>query len=230
MNIVNTTKTFAMLSILTGILLGVGYFLGGSQGALVALVFSGLINFVSYWYSDKIVLKMYHAERIVEKDNPALHKLVSNLAKDAGIPKPPVYLVKSANPNACATGRNPKHAAVAVTTGLLETLEPAEVEAVLAHELGHVVNRDTLVSTMAATIAGAITWAAHIAFFAGHRDRNVAGALLMMIIAPVAATIVRLAISRNREFGADEFGAKIAQPLKLASALQKIEASARGRP
>ncbi|MBI4017827.1 MAG: zinc metalloprotease HtpX [Candidatus Aenigmarchaeota archaeon] len=231
MNLMNTARTFALLSILTGVLLAIGYFAGGQSGALVALIFSALINFFSYWYSDKIVLKMYHAQKVSEKDNPALHKIVAKLSKDAGIPKPPVYIINSINPNAFATGRNPKHAAVAVTTGIMELLDIQEIEAVLAHELGHVANRDTLISTMAATLAGAVTWVAQMAFFSSNRERNAAASLFMLIVAPLAASLVRLAISRGREFGADEYGAKLSQkPLKLASALQKIDSSVRGRP
>lgn len=231
MNIINTAKTFLLLTILTGILLAVGYFIGGYAGALFALVFSALINFVSYWYSDKIVLKMYRAQEITAADNPALHQTVNKLCDAAGVPKPPLYLVKTIAPNAFATGRNPSHAAIAVTTGLLEHLEPSEVEAVLAHEIGHIANRDTLVSTMAATIAGAVTWVAHMAIFAGGRDRNIAASLAMMILAPIAASLVRFAVSRSREFGADMFGATVSKkPLKLASALQKIEHLARRMP
>lgn len=229
MNLMNTAKTFALLSVLTGILLAIGYYVGGSSGVLVAFALSVVINFVSYWWSDKIVLKMYGAKTVERKDAPWLHDTVERLCKDAGLPKPPIYLVRTNAPNAFATGRNPQHAAVAVTTGLMDALEKDEVAAVLAHEIGHVANRDTLISTMAATLAGAITWIAHAALFAGDRNRSAAGALAMMIVVPIAASLVRLAISRSREFGADTFGAHVSgQPLKLASALQKIEHAARG--
>jgi heat shock protein HtpX len=231
----NTFKTFSLLALLTGLLLGIGYFFGGLYGATIGLIFAGLINFISYWYSDKIVLKMYGAREISPGDNPTIYQMVGRLSDNAGIPAPKVYEINTMNPNAFATGRNPKNSAVAVTRGLMQHLEPEEIEGVLAHEISHIKNRDTLISTVSATIAGAVTWLAHILGFSllfGGRDRgNAGGAIFMFLFAPLAASIVRLAISRNREFMADATGAKISQkPLALASALKKINSIARARP
>lgn len=231
----NQIKTFGLLSILTGILLGVGFFLGGISGAFTALIFAGIINFASYWYSDKIILGMHGAEEVPEEENPTLHRIVSNLSEKAEMPKPRVYKLNTGNPNALATGRNPENSAIAVTKGLTENLSPEEVEGVISHEISHIKNRDTLISTISATIAGAVTWIAHVLSFTllfGGRERgNAGGAVFMMLFAPLAATLVRLAISRNREFIADSSGAKLTEkPHKLSSALKKIHKVAESRP
>ena len=228
MALLNIFKTFGLMAILTGVFLGMGALLGGIGGAFIALIFAFVLNFVSYWFSDKIVLKMYGAKEITEAENAEVHKIVSELSDEAKIPKPKIYMVRTNVPNAFATGRNPKHSAVAVTFGLLKTLEPREIKGVLAHEISHIKNRDTLIQTMAATIGGAITWLSY-AFLFG-RDRNAMG-LLMMIFAPLAAGMVRMAISRSREYMADESGARFAKdPLGLASALEKIHKVAKQNP
>jgi len=217
------------MGVLTGILLGIGYLLGGFSGALVALIFSFILNFVSYWYSDKIVLSIYRAKEISAAENPMIHQVVNELSDEAKIPKPKIYLVGMSVPNAFATGRNPKNAAIAVTSGLLEYLEPEEIKGVLAHEISHIKNRDTLIQTLAATVAGAITWLSYGLLF--DRDRSGFGALFMFIFAPLAAGLVRMAISRSREYLADELGAKLSKnPLGLASALEKISKIAKARP
>ncbi|RLJ01254.1 MAG: protease HtpX [Candidatus Aenigmatarchaeota archaeon] len=226
----NTLRVFALLALLTGILLGLGYLLGGFYGATLALLLSFGMNFFAYWYSDTIVLNMYRAKEL--KDSK-IKRMVRELSKEAGIPEPKLYVINTDVPNAFATGRDPKHSAVAVTRGLLQHLSPNEIRGVLAHELSHIKNRDTLVSTVAATIAGAVTWLAHMLGWAllSGRDRDAGGAIFMMIFAPLAAGLIRMAISRSREFQADETGAKISgKPLDLASALRKIEAIARQRP
>lgn len=204
---------------------------------LIALILSVAVNLGSYWYSDKIVLRMYKAREAVPAESPVLHRIVSSLADRAGLPMPGVYIVDAAMPNAFATGRDPAHAAVAVTTGILKVLERDELEGVLAHELAHVKNRDTLISAMAATIAGVVTYMATIArwgmiFGSGSRnnnDGNAIGVLATAILAPVAAMLIQMAISRGREFGADEGGARICgKPAALASALAKLEGASRG--
>lgn len=227
--LLNQIKTFGLMGILTGILLGIGYLLGGMGGALFALIFSFILNFFSYWYSDKIVLAMYGAKEITAADNHMIHQIVNELSDEAKIPKPRIYLVNTDVPNAFATGRNPKNAAVAVTRGLLEHLEPEEIKGVLAHEISHIKHRDTLIQTMAATIGGAITWISYGLLF--DRDRSGFGALSMFIFAPLAAGMIRMAISRSREYLADESGARISKnPLGLASALEKIHKIARMKP
>ncbi len=220
MALLNIFKTFSLMAVLTGIFLGIGYVLGGIGGAFISLLMAFLMNFVSYWFSDKIVLKMYGAKEIKEEDNKSLHEMVEELCKEAKIPKPKLYMLRSNVPNAFATGRNPEHSAVAVTFGLIKNLNQKEIKGVIAHEISHIVNRDTLVQTMAATIGGAITWLSYAFLF--DRDRNSLG-LLMMIFAPLAAGMVRMSISRSREYMADESGAKLSSdPLGLASALEKI--------
>lgn len=220
-------RTALLLSLLTGILLGIGYFFAGIWGMTLFLVFSFVLNFLTYWYSDRIVLAMYRAKEISGKENPKLHEIVKKLAKKAKIPKPKVYLVRTRNPNAFATGRSPKHAAVAVTSGLLSTLDWDEIEGVLSHEISHIKSKDTLTSTIAATIGGTIAYIAQIAwwslFMGESEERGNALLFPLIILAPLAATIVRLAISRTREYKADYNGALISRkPLSLASALEKI--------
>jgi heat shock protein HtpX len=224
----NTLKTTVLLAALSALLLFIGEALGGAQGLVLAFVFAVVTNFVSYFYSDKIVLRMYSA-REVGPGHP-LHAAVARLVQGAGLPMPRVYIIPDASPNAFATGRNPQHAAVAATEGILRALSPEELDGVLAHELAHVKHRDILISSVAATIAAAIMMAARFAlFFGGNRDdregANPATLLLMMVLAPVAAALIQAAISRSREFAADAGGAAIAgSPLGLVSALRKIEA------
>ncbi|MCU0637431.1 MAG: zinc metalloprotease HtpX [Methanothrix sp.] len=229
----NMIRTTLLLAGLTGLLLLIGGFLGGRSGMFLALIVSFAMNFGAYWYSDKLVLKMYKAREVTSAEAPDLYSLVQNLAHNASLPMPRVYIVDTAMPNAFATGRDPKHAAVAVTTGITRILDRNELEGVLAHELAHIKNRDTLISTIAATIAGVITFMASIAqwslIFGGSDEdgSNPLGVLAMAILAPIAATIIQLAISRGREFGADASGAKICgNPLPLANALGKLEAGA----
>lgn len=223
-------RTTLLLAGLTGILLLIGGFFGGRSGMLIALIFSILMNFGSYWYSDKLVLKMYKARELSGAEAPELFRMVENLAGNAGLPMPRLYVVENPMPNAFATGRDPKHAAVAVTTGITRILNKEELEGVISHELAHVKNRDTLISTVAATIAGVITFMASMAqwslIFGGGDDdgANPLGILAMAILAPIAAMVIQLAISRGREFEADARGAKISgNPLSLASALAKLE-------
>lgn len=235
------TKTVILLTVLTLLFMGIGYFVGslfglGSLGALLALLMAAATNFTSYFFSDKIVLKMYGAKLVSEEEAPVLHSIVSDLARNAGIPKPKVAIVNSATPNAFATGRNPNNAVVAATTGILNLLDRDELEGVLGHELTHVKNRDILISSVAATIASAIVWIANFsqffAFFGDDDDAGgIIGLILMSILAPIAATIVQLAISRSREFKADEGGARISgKPWALAKALRKLEMGVNARP
>jgi heat shock protein HtpX len=226
-------RTTLLLAVLTGLMLLIGGVLGGRSGMFLALILSVAMNFASYWYSDKIVLKMYHAREVTSAESPELFSMVRGLAERAGLPMPKVYIVNSPMANAFATGRDPEHAAVAVTTGIMKILDKNELEGVIAHELTHVKNRDTLISAMAATLAGVITYMANIAqwglIFGGRDDDggNIVGALAMIILAPIAAMLVQLAISRGREFGADKGGAEISgRPLALASALAKLEGAA----
>jgi heat shock protein HtpX len=226
-------RTTLLLATLTGLMLLLGGALGGRGGMLLALVFSVVMNFGAYWYSDKIVLRMYHAQEVTPVQSPELYSMVQRLAERAGLRMPKVYIVNTTMANAFATGRDPKHAAVAVTTGILRILDKNELEGVLAHELSHVKNRDTLISAVAATVAGVITFMANMAqwslIFGGRDDEggNIAGVLAMAILAPIAALVVQMAISRSREFEADRGGAKICgKPLALASALAKLEGAA----
>ncbi|AKB30561.1 Peptidase M48, Ste24p precursor [Methanosarcina siciliae T4/M] len=229
----NMFRTTVLLASLTGLLVLIGDYFGGTGGMIIAFLFAVIMNFGSYWYSDKIVLKMYRAREVTPAESPNLHKIVDGLALKANIPKPKVYVVDSGMPNAFATGRNPQHAAVAVTTGILNLLSFEEIEGVLAHELAHVKNRDTLISAVAATIAGVITmlatwarWAAIFGGFGGRDDDNggIIGFIVMAVLAPLAATLIQLAISRSREFAADEEGARISKkPWALADALEKLE-------
>ena len=231
----NTLKTTLLLAGLSGLLLFIGEMLGGAQGLVIAFGFAAVTNLASYWFSDKIVLRMYRAQE-VGAGHP-LYQVVADLAQRASLPMPKVYVIPDASPNAFATGRNPEHAAVAATEGLLRTLGPDEVAGVIAHELAHVKHRDILISSVAATIAAAIMMASRFAFFfGGGRDERGGGSnpivlLAMMILAPLAALMVQMAISRSREFAADKTGAEIAgSPYGLAHALKKIEAVAKGVP
>ncbi len=236
MNYLKTTFLLALLSVL---LVMLGQYVGGGRGAFMALLFAGVMNFVSYWFSDKIVLAMYRAKEASPQDAPRLHDVVSRLARKSNMPMPRVFVIPSETPNAFATGRSPNHASVAATTGILNLLTDEELEGVMAHELSHVRNRDTLIATVAATIAGAITWIAHMlqwgAMFGGSRDSENRGSglsmLAMAILAPMAAMLVQLAISRSREYAADESGAQICgNPLALASALAKLQQGVRVHP
>jgi heat shock protein HtpX len=237
----NVIKTGFLLAVLTVMLVLLGGALGGRQGMLIAFVIALLMNFVSYWFSDKMVLAAYGAQPIEEANAPRLYAIVHRLATRAGIPMPRVYLIPSETPNAFATGRNPDHAVVAVTEGIMRILDEEELEGVLAHELSHVKNRDVLISTIAATLAGAITYLAHMAQFAamfgGRRDDDEEGgsnpiaAILIAILAPIAALLVQMAVSRAREFQADATGAQVAgKSWGLAKALEKLQMANEAAP
>jgi len=234
-------RTTLLLGALTGLLMAFGQALGGSQGVTIALIFAVVMNFGAYWFSDKIVLRMYSAREVTEAEAPSLHRIVHNLALGARIPMPKVYIIPGEGANAFATGRNPQHAAVAVTEGLMRMMDERELTGVLAHELGHVQNRDILISTIAATIAGAIVQIAHMAQWAAifggfRRDDNEGGSgglslLFMAILAPLAAGVIQMAISRTREFAADETGARMCgDPMALASALRKLGVASQRLP
>lgn len=226
----NTLKTTFLLTALTLVLVFFGKALGGNSGMMMALIMAGVMNFVSYWFSDKIVLKMYGAKEVTEAEAPRLYGITRHLAMKAMLPMPKVYIIPGMSPNAFATGRNPQHAAVAATEGILKMLNNEELEGVMAHELAHVGNRDILISSIVATIAGAISMLANMAQFAamfGGRDRERGGnpmvMIAMAIIAPIAAMLVQMAISRSREYQADDYGARICgKPLALANALKKL--------
>ena len=228
----NLVKTGVLLAALTVLLVLIGGALGGQHGMLLAFVMAMVMNLGSYWFSDKIVLSMYRAKPVDEAQAPGLYRIVRTLATRAGIPMPKVYIMPEETPNAFATGRNPQHAAVAVTEGILRVMSEEELEGVLAHELSHVQNRDTLIMAIAATLAGAIT------FGGGRRDNDeeggsggVLGGILMIVLAPLAATLIQLAVSRSREFQADASGAKMAgQPWGLAKALEKLEMASKMAP
>ena len=234
----NTFRTTVLLAVLTGLLVWAGDLMGGRQGALIALIFAGGMNFFSYWFSDKMVIAMYQGQEITANDDPELYGIVQDLAQRAGLPMPRVYILPQDTPN----GRNPQHAAVAVTQGIRRTLTKRELAGVLGHELTHVINRDILVSTIAATLAGAISYLAYMAqwamIFGAGRDRDrdeggggVFGLLFMMIVAPLAAMLIQMAVSRSREYGADDGGAKITgDPLALASALRKLQMASENIP
>ena len=238
----NGFRTTILLAVLTALLVWLGDMFGGRQGAVMALILAGGMNFFSYWFSDKIVLSMYGAREVSANDDPELHGLVRDLATRAGLPMPKVYVIPEETPNAFATGRDPQHAAVAVTHGIRRILNKRELAGVLGHELTHVLNRDILISTIAATLAGAISYLAHMAqwaaMFGGGRSRddeegggNIFGLLFMMIVAPLAAMLIQMAVSRSREYGADAGGAKICgDPLALASALRKLHMGAQDIP
>jgi heat shock protein HtpX len=238
----NTFKTAFLLTLMTLLLMFIGRAFGGQNGMFLALAFAVVMNFVSYFYSDKIALTMYRAQPVTREQLPRVYAIVERLAPKIGIPMPKIYVIPSDSPNAFATGRNPHHASVAVTQGILQLLNDEEMEGVLAHELGHVNNRDILISSVAATIAGAITMLASMGKWAmifggvGGRDREGRGgggltALLMLIVAPIAATLIQLAVSRSREYQADASGAHYTgNPYALASALQKLDAYSRRLP
>ena len=237
----NTLRTTILLAVLTALLVWIGDMFGGRQGAIMALVLAGGMNFFSYWFSDKIVIKMYGGQEVTAQDDPELYGLVQDLTQRAGLPMPRVYVLPQDTPNAFATGRNAEHAAVAVTQGIRRILNKRELAGVLGHELTHVKNRDILVSTIAATLAGAISYLAQMAQWAAifggrERDRDeggggILGLLFMMIVAPIAAMLIQMAVSRSREYGADEGGAKVTgDPLALASALRKLEMGAQNIP
>lgn len=228
-------KTLLLMTVLTVGLVFLGGWFGGQGGMVIALVFAALLNFGSYFFSDKIVLKMYRAREVGLEEAPVLYRVVEQLTRRAGLPMPRVAIIPSAQPNAFATGRSPKHAVVAATEGILRILDEDELEGVMAHELAHVKNRDILISSIAATLAGAIMVLSRFGlFFGGGRDRGPGGgalAILVVILAPIAAMIVQAAISRSREFAADQGGAEISQkPRALASALMKLEAAAKQVP
>ena len=237
----NGFRTTILLAALTALVVWIGAMFGGANGAVIALLMAGAMNFFSYWFSDKIVLKMYGAQEIAANDDPELFGIVQELASRGGLPMPKVYIIPEETPNAFATGRNPEHAAVAVTMGIRRILNKRELAGVLGHELTHVKNRDILISSIAATLAGAITYLAHMAqwgmmFGGGSRDREeggggILGLLFMMIVAPIAAMLIQMAVSRSREYMADAGGAKISgDPLALASALRKLEMGSQNIP
>ncbi|HZV81754.1 MAG TPA: zinc metalloprotease HtpX [Geobacteraceae bacterium] len=236
----NALRTTLLLALLTCLLVIAGGAIGGRSGMTFALIMAGVMNFVSYWFSDKIVLSMYGAREVGESDCPELYAMVRQLAIQAGMPMPKVYLIESDTPNAFATGRNPEHAAVAATTGIMRILTRDELIGVMAHELSHVRHRDILISSIAATIAGAITYLAHMAqwaaMFGGGRDSDddgggAFGLIFMAILGPIAAMLIQMAISRSREYEADRGGAQISgNPLHLAGALRKLEMANRQIP
>lgn len=237
----NRLKTTLLLTCLTLLMVAMGSIIGGKTGMVVAFLMACAMNFFSYWFSDKIVLKMYGAQEITELENPAFYGMVRRLAVQAGLPMPRVYTIPSESPNAFATGRNPNHAAVAATEGILRILSTDELEGVMAHEMAHVKNRDILVSTIAATFAGAISMLGNMlqwaAIFGGGRhddeegNGGLLGGLAMAIIAPIAAMLIQMAVSRSREYLADESGARICgNPLSLANALRKLHSAAQMLP
>jgi len=228
----NSLKTVMLMALMIGVLLFIGDWLGGKQGLLIAFIFALLMNFGMYWFSSKIVLMSYRAKEATEASAPKLFSIVRRLAVQAQLPMPKVYIIPSDTPNAFATGRNPKNAVVAATEGILRILSDDELEGVISHELAHVKHRDILISTLVAIMAGTITFAARMAMYAsifsgGSRDREGSspiGQILLIVLAPVAAMLIQFAVSRSREFAADEGGAQISQrPLNLANALQKLE-------
>jgi heat shock protein HtpX len=238
----NSLKTALLLGLLTGFILLAGEYFGGQNGLVLALMFAGLMNFVSYFFSDKIALAMYRAKPITREELPRVYSAVERLTQKAGLPMPKVFVIPSDSPNAFATGRNPSHASVAVTEGILNLLNDEELEGVLAHELGHVRNRDILISSIAATLAGAITFLARMAMWGamfggmGGGDREERrggglGALFMVILAPIAAMLIQMAISRSREYQADATGAQFTgNPYALANALRKLDMYSRRIP
>jgi heat shock protein HtpX len=234
----NGLKTAFLLATLTGLFLFLGDYFGGQNGLTIALIVSALLNFVSYFFSDKIALGMYRAQPVTREQLPRVYSVVERLTQRANLPMPKIYVIPNESPNAFATGRNPKHASVAVTQGILNLLDDEELEGVLAHELGHVRNRDILISSIAATLAGAITWAGRMmwwfgAGYGGGRDerRGGGGGILMIILAPIAAMLIQLAVSRSREYEADHTGAEFTHnPFALARALKKLDAYSKRIP
>jgi heat shock protein HtpX len=232
----NLLKTAVLMAAITALFMAIGSLLGGRQGMMLALVVALGMNFFSYWFSDALVLKMYNAKQVDETSAPQFYRMIQELARNAQLPMPKVHLIEEDAPNAFATGRNPEHAAVAATTGILRVLTERELRGVMAHELAHVRHRDILISTVSATMAGAISMLANFAMFFGGRDSegrstNPVVGILVMILAPIAASLIQMAISRAREFEADRGGAEISgDPAALASALQKIHSYAQGIP
>ena len=232
----NILKTAVLMAAITALFMAIGSLIGGRQGMMFALLLALGMNFFSYWFSDTLVLRMYNAHEVDASSAPQFHAMVADLAQRAGLPMPRVYLIEEDAPNAFATGRNPEHAAVAATTGILRSLSERELRGVMAHELAHVKHRDILISTISATMAGAISMLANFAMFFGHRDENGRSAnpivgLLVALLAPLAASLIQMAISRAREFEADRGGAEISgDPQALASALQKIHRAAQVIP
>ena len=232
----NLMKTAVLMAAITALFMALGSVLGGRQGMMIALVVAIGMNFFSYWFSDKLVLKMYNAQEVDETSAPQFYRMVRDLAQKAQLPMPRVYVIEEDAPNAFATGRNPEHAAVAATTGIMRVLSDRELRGVMAHELAHVRHRDILISTISATMAGAISMLANFAMFFGGRNSegrpsNPIAGILVMLLAPLAASLIQMAISRAREFEADRGGAEISgDPQALASALQKIQAYAHGTP
>jgi len=238
----NTLKTGLLLGALTGLLMLIGGWFGGQNGVVIAFLFAMAMNFGSYWFSDKIVLRMYHAQPVSESEAPELYRMVKDLALRASMPMPRVYIIPEETPNAFATGRNEQHAVVAVTEGLLRILSRDELEGVLSHEMTHIRNRDILIGSIAATLAGAIVMLANMAQWTamfgggGHDDDeggggNILGLIVMAMLAPIAATLIQMAISRSREFLADEGGARISgKPYSLAGALEKLSQASRALP
>ncbi|MES5101013.1 zinc metalloprotease HtpX [Agrobacterium sp. BA1120] len=228
----NLMRTAMLLAFMTALFMGIGFMIGGTGGMMIAFLFAAGMNFFSYWNSDKMVLRAYHAQEVDERNAPDFFAMIRDLSQNAGLPMPKVYVYDSPQPNAFATGRNPENAAVAASTGLMERLTPQEVAGVMAHELAHIQNRDTLTMTITATLAGAVSMLANFAFFfGGNRENNnplgFIGVLVAMIVAPLAAMLVQMVISRTREYSADRRGAEICgNPLWLASALQKIAGAA----
>ena len=239
-NIMNTMKTFLLMGVLTVLFVTIGGTLGGQSGMTIALIFAAVMNFVSYWWSDKIVLKMYGAKELTRNEAPDLFSITQELTQRGNLPMPKLYMIEGDQPNAFATGRDPNHAAVAVTEGIMKLLSRDELRGVIAHELAHIKNRDILIGTIAATFAGAISYLANMAqwtmIFGGRNSDDEGGsnpvsAILMMILAPIAAMLVQMAISRSREFIADETGAQMTgNPISLANALRKLHTSAQQIP
>lgn len=231
----NNVKTFFLLTLLTLLAIGIGDYFGGQNGMILGFAIAAVTNFVSYFFSDKIALAMYRAQPVTREQLPRIYSVVEGLTQKAGLPMPKLYVIPTDSPNAFATGRNPKHSSVAVTQGILQLLDDEELEGVLAHELGHVRNRDILTSSIAATLAGAITILARMGFWFGlggdSRDRDRSGGLLMLILAPFAAMLIQLWVSRTREYEADATGAHITHnPYALARALQKLDAYSKRIP
>lgn len=231
----NNLKTFFLLTLLTLLAIGVGDYFGGRNGMILGFAIAAVTNFISYFFSDKIALAMYRAQAVTREQLPRLYDVVERLTQKAGLPMPRLYVIPMDSPNAFATGRNPRHASVAVTQGILQLLNDEELEGVLAHELGHVRNRDILTSSIAATLAGAITMLARMGFWFGlggdGRDRDRGGGLLMILLAPLAALLIQLWVSRTREYEADATGAGITHnPYALASALKKLDAYSKRLP
>ena len=228
----NGLKTTVLLAALTGLLVAIGYLMGGIGGAVIFLIFAAAMNFFAFWFSDKMALRMAGAHEVTEEQEPQLHAMVREVANLAGMPMPKVFVIQTEAPNAFATGRSPNRAVVAVTTGIRRILNDRELRAVIGHEMGHVKNRDTLTSSIVATIAGAISMLSFMAlWFGGGRDRNIFVALLVALLAPIAASIIQFAISRTREYAADETGANITHdPESLASALEKLHRGVEYRP